>query len=74
MILTAIVGYLFNEARKALTAAIAGPLVIYLDRAWPIFVATGGLYVPTLQEAFLMVLAGIATGYGVWQIPNRVRG
>lgn len=68
---TSVIGYILNDARKALVAGLAGPLAIYMDKAWPIFMQTNTLYVPTTNELVFMVLAGVAVGTGVWTAPNR---
>lgn len=66
-----ILAYLFNDARKALVGALAAPLAIYMEKAWPFFMNTGGLYVPTFNELIFMMIAGLAIGSGVWTAPNR---
>jgi hypothetical protein len=70
--LAPLLGYLVNDARKALVAGLAGPLAIYMDKAWPVFMQTNALYVPTLNELTFMLLAGLAVGTGVWTAPNRL--
>jgi hypothetical protein len=71
MIIMSIVAYVLNDARKALVAGLAGPLAIYMDKAWPLFMQSNTLYVPTVSELVFMVLAGVAVGTGVWSAPNR---
>lgn len=63
--------YFITEAAKATTSFVLAPVGMYAHKAIPIYMQTGHLPVPTLEDLIAYVVVGLAVASGVWTVPNR---